>query len=135
MTARPEAEPRLGPLFFKSCWTECSRIIEPHIIETAHRRAKMHLPSKYCDMVSLHIPEVVSYRKDDRESTSIIRLLMMKSGAVFAKLRLKDIKNRARVRVIMITRRLDILEELDPVDFWRCFWDCIRCTCALTFEE
>ena len=126
-----ESTALIGPLFFKSCWTECSREPEPHILEIAHQRARDLLPVKYHDMVINHLPKVVAFRIDDNESTVVIRLLMKRHGAIFAQLAIDDIKKRGRVRVITISRRLEIMEDLEPPDFWKCFWDTVRCKCVL----
>lgn len=118
----PKAEPPdlSYPLCSKISWAEASRTKEPDIINTAHERAKALLPGRYCKMVTDHIPEVVASQVFDEETTmDVARLVQL------------DTKASDRVKVVLVMRRLRPITDLEPVDFWKVFWDINRCACIL----
>ena len=73
------------------------------------------------------MPKLITFREDYRESTAAIRLLMKNFRGAFSCLSVDYIRKRARVRIVMITRRLSIIVKLDPNNFRRCFWETVRC--------
>lgn len=113
------------PLFFKSSWKENSRSSEPDIIETAHKRAKDYL-KEYSRMVTNHIPEVNATEACSSYSTSKIRLFFKDVGGN-QDLSKEYIKQHGRTRMWMVTRKLKPITELQPDDFWKVFWDIVRC--------
>lgn len=115
------------PLFFKSSWVPCVGAKEPETIKTAHERANKLLPEKYQKMVTDHIPTVIASRVSNKSSTSVIRQLAQEvDGSV-------QMHGEARVRVWMVTHRLEPSEDLDPPIYWRVFWETLRCKFLLLF--
>lgn len=112
------------PYFFKSSWTEDSRVKEPTIINKAHERAKERLPDGYSQMVTNHLPKIVA--SEIRTSTARFRLAVKKAGG-FKERDVDEIKSKGRVQVVMVTRRLKKITDLEPSDFWKVFWDINRC--------
>ena len=128
---RSEAEERdagvSSSLFLKSSWAEeRQEFKEPDIIRTAHDRASKLLPEKYREMVTHHIPTVLTSDECIDDATSIIRLLMKKAGGI-VEMSVEDIQNQARVQVVFVSEKLQAAEDLEPVDFWQVFWDIVRC--------
>ena len=122
-----EGEVTPTSLFLKSNWAEeRQELKEPDIIRIAHDRAFKLLPEKYREMVTHHIPTVITSGECVAETTSIIRLLMKKAGGI-EEMSIEDIQNQARVQVVFVTEKLQAAEDLEPVDFWQVFWDVVRC--------
>lgn len=115
------------PLFLKSSYVKCSDRKEPNIINIIHERANTLLPEKYRKMVTDHVPTVIASKECDSESTAIIRLLIKAAGG-FTQLTEEDIRKESRIRVWLVTRKLQVLQNLPPASFWRIFWQLLRCT-------
>lgn len=115
------------PLFLKSSYVKCSDRKEPNIINIIHERANTLLPEKYRKMVTDHVPKVIASKECESESTAIIRLLIKAAGG-FAQVTEEDMLKESRVRVWMVTRKLQVLQNLPPASFWRIFWQLLRCT-------
>ena len=114
-------------LFLKSSWAEeRQEHKEPDIIRIAHDRASKLLPKKYCDMVTNHIPAMITLEEGAAESTSGTRLLLKKAGGL-EDMCIDCIRRHARVQVVLVTKKLQPVEDLAPVDFWQVFWDIFRC--------
>lgn len=116
-------------LFLKSSYAKCRDPKEPDIIDIIHERANSFLPEKYRKMVTDHVPTVIASEECESESTAIIRLLIKGAGGL-AQLTEEDIMKESRVRMYMVTRKLQVLQNLPPSDFLRIFWELIRCMCA-----
>lgn len=81
-------------------------------------------------MVTDHVPRVIASAECEFDSTAIIRLLIKTAGG-FAQLTEEDILKESRVRMCMVTRKLQVLQNLPPSDFLQIFWELIRCMCSL----
>ena len=113
--------------FLKSRWAEeRQEYKEPDIIRIAHDRASKLLPKEYRDMITMHIPDVVASGECTTESTMRIRLLMKKAGGL-EDMCIDCIYQYARVQVVLVTKKLQPVDDLSPIEFWRVFWDIIRC--------
>ena len=118
--------PNTKPWFFKSSWKENSRDRECDIIETAHIRAEKYL-KEYSGMVTNHIPKLKVKETCALSSTSRVRLFMKDVGG--NKDLSKDyIKQHGRTRIWMVSRKLKPITKLRADDFWKVFWDIVRCT-------
>lgn len=116
-----------GPeMFFKSSWVKCRDSKEPTVLGTARERANTRLPEGYRRMVTDHIPSMAASRVCRTENTATIRELILEADgdAQFTK---DDVRKYARERVWLITRKLEPIQELDPADFWKVFWEMVRC--------
>ena len=60
------------------------------------------------------------------ESTAVIRLLIKHVGGL-ERLTEDDIIKQARARNYMVCRKLKSITDLDLDNFWKVFWDIIRC--------
>lgn len=121
------------PLFYKSSWVKCTDLKEPDAINVAHERANTLLPEKFRKMVTDHIPTVIASRVCSEQSTSTIRLLIgeVMESVQFTK---EDLRKHARVRVWLVTQKLEPIEGLDPPDFWQTFLKLLRCTYFLSLN-
>lgn len=124
-------------LFYKSSWIKCIDLKEPDTINTAHQRANTLLPEKFRKMVTDHIPTVIASRVCNKSATSTIRLLVREVDDS-AQFKEEDIRKHARVRVWLITRKLEPTHGLKPPEFWRVFWEILRCAyrfslCSILF--
>lgn len=115
------------PLFYKSSWVNCIHLKEPDTINLAHQRANTLLPEKFRKMVTDHIPTVIASRICYKSATSTIRFLIsaVNDSAQFKE---KAIWKHARVRVWLVTRKLEPVRNLEPPVFWKVFWEILRCT-------
>ena len=111
--------------FFKSSWAECSRDKESDIIKLASERAELLL-EECARMVTNHMPKVEAAQAGTTESTAVIRLLIKHAGGL-ERLTEDDIIKQARARNCMVCRKLKSITDLDPDNFWKVFWDIIRC--------
>ena len=111
--------------FFKSSWKENSRDRECDIIETAHTRAEKYLKD-FSRMVTNHIPKMKVKETCALSSTSRVRIFMKDVGG--NKDLSKDyIKQHGRTRIWMVSRKLKPITKLRADDFWKVFWDIVRC--------
>lgn len=120
------------PLFYKSSWVKCIDSKEPDTINIAHERANTLLPEKYRNMVTDHIPTVIASQVCIKQSTSTIRLLV-RDVDESVQFKVEDIRKHARVRVWIVSRKLEPSEDLDAPTFWRIFWELLRCTHPFLF--
>ncbi|KAH6903796.1 hypothetical protein BKA70DRAFT_1433096 [Coprinopsis sp. MPI-PUGE-AT-0042] len=112
--AKVEAEASsLADLFFKLSWRDERRLSEALVIAVAKERAKHYIPNP--DHVIDHLPEVVMHEEHDELSTRHIR----------ESLGLETVGSR--VPSIMVMRKLQQLDTLDPEDFQDYIWQIIRC--------
>lgn len=115
--------------FYKSNYVKCRDPKEPDTIDIIHERANSFLPEKYRKMVTDHVPRVIASAECESDSTAIIRLLIKTAGG-FEQLTEEDILKESRVRMCMVTRKLQVLQNLPPSDFLQIFWELIRCMCS-----
>ena len=120
-------EPEEEAFFFKQCWTESTRDKEFDIIETAHSRAE-ELLKEYSWMVTDHLPKVEASEASNVNITSVFRVVVNKDGGLES-MSEADIEKRGRVRVRMVSKKLKPITELEPTEFWKVFWQIVRCTC------
>lgn len=113
-------------LFFKSSWKEICRGKEYEIIKVGRKRLRRLLPKMYQPMVKNHIPQVIASQECTSESTAVIRFFLDEAeGNALAGGEINQ--KGARVMVWMVTPRLRPIHTLDPANFWRVYWDIIRC--------
>ena len=122
-------EPEEEAFFFKQCWTESTRDKEFDIIETAHSRAE-ELLKEYSWMVTDHLPKVEASEASNVNITSVFRVVVNKDGGLES-MSEADIEKRGRVRVRMVSKKLKPITGLEPNEFWKVFWDIVRCTCFI----
>lgn len=122
-------------LFFKCTNAECARVKEPTVISTVADRIDEHMPVEFCPMVTNHIPTVIASQECSSETTATIRFFL--DEAMNSSKAVKDRnQERARVRVWMIAERLKGLHTLTvPSQFWRGFWDIVRCKSFLSLQQ
>ena len=113
------------PLFFKSSWMEFSYEKEFNIINTAHQRADEYLKG-YSHMVTNHIPKVEAADACSPISTAKIRMIIKDAGG-FEDFSEQYIEQHGRTKIYLVTHRLKPIERLPPDDFWKVFWDIVRC--------
>ena len=107
--------------FFKVAWPEICRDNEPHILRVALDRAAKHLPIEHQEAVTGHLPNIVQFQEVEGTSTAIIRRLLG--------LPTTD----SRVQLWTASKKLSGLETLlDPMEFWKVFWEIIRCMSDFT---
>lgn len=122
-------------IFIKSSWVEERKEHkEPEIIQIANDRASRLLPQKYRNMVTNHIPTVITSDEHTSDSTSIIRLLLKRAGGI-EDMSLDDIHNHARIQIVLVTKKLQPVQDLAPVDFWKAFWDIARCEFSINIDQ
>ena len=122
-------------IFIKSSWVEERKEHkEPEIIRIANDRASSLLPQKYRNMVTNHIPTVITSDEHTSDSTSIIRLLLKRAGGI-EDMSLDDIHNHARIQIVLVTKKLQPVQDLAPVDFWKAFWDIARCEFSINIDQ
>ena len=120
-----EPSPDTKPWFFKSSWKENFRDSEFDTIKVARERATKHL-KEYSGMVANHIPKLKVKETCSFSSTSRVRLFMKDVGG--NKDLSKDyIKQHGRTRIWMISRSLKPITKLRADNFWKVFWDIVRC--------
>ena len=119
-------EPEEEAFFFKQCWTESTRDKEFDIIEAAHSRAE-ELLKEYSWMVTDHLPKVEASEASSVNITSVFRVVVNKDGGLES-MSEADIEKRGRVRVRMVSKKLKPITGLKPNEFWKVFWDIVRCT-------
>ncbi|KIM42704.1 hypothetical protein M413DRAFT_444376 [Hebeloma cylindrosporum] len=115
----PEDEPTEDILFLKSAWSETRRCKEPEVILEAYKRAKNLLGTE-ARSVTDHLPVLVNSRELSYTSTEIIRRLV-KSPTTHG----------FRVQLWMLSKKLQPIHALAPVDFWKAFWQTLRCHALL----
>ena len=120
--------PDAKPWFFKSSWKEDFRDSEYNIIRVARERAVKYL-KEYSGMVTNHIPKVKAGETCTSFSTSRVRVFMKNVGGNMD-LGGDHIEQHSRTRVWMVTRKLQPITGLRADDFWKVFWDIVRCTCS-----
>jgi len=107
--------------FFKVAWPEICRDNGPHILRVALDRAAKHLPIEHQEAVTGHLPNIVQFQEVEGTSTAIIRRLLG--------LPTTD----SRVQLWTVSKKLSGLETLlDPTEFWKAFWEIIRCMSDFT---
>lgn len=126
-----EKEERLSEdnmnLFFKCTYAECVRVKEPTVIMIIGGRIDEHMPVEFCPMVTDHIPTVIASQECNTETTATIRFFLDEVMGSSTAVKARN-QERSRVRVWMITTRLRCLYTLtDPSEFWRAYWDIVRC--------
>lgn len=114
------------PLFYKSSWVKCIDSKEPDTIKIANERANTLLPEKFRKMVIDHIPTIIASQVCDKHPTSTIRLLV-RNVDESTQFKEEDIRNHSRVRVWLVTQMLEPSHDLEPPEFWRIFWEILRC--------
>ena len=92
---------------------------------TAYSRAEALL-KEYSRMVTDHLPKVETLEASSADVTSIFRTLIYELGGVEGNSK-ADIEKRGRVKVWMANERLKPVTSLKPDDFWKVFWDIVRC--------
>ncbi|KAK0204164.1 hypothetical protein DFS33DRAFT_1384418 [Desarmillaria ectypa] len=102
------------PLFFKAAWPENSRDREPQIIAEAISRANQYL-GEFKAHVLEHIPTVVSWQEVKYTSTAIIRQLLGLHA------------EHSCTLLWMVSHKLHPIKSYDGQDFWKAFWELIRC--------
>ena len=117
--------PKTKPWFFKSSWKEDFRVSEYDIIRVARERAVKYL-KEYSGMVTSHIPEVKAGETCACFSTSRVRVFMKDVGGKMD-LGVDHIEQHSRTRVWMVTHKLRPITKLKADDFWKVFWDIVRC--------
>ena len=122
-----EVKPSLytKPWFFKSSWKEDFRDSEYNIIRVARERAVKYL-KEYSGMVTNHIPKVKAGETCTSFSTSRVRVFMKNVGGNMDPGG-DHIEQHSRTRVWMVTRKLKPITKLKADDFWKVFWDIVRC--------
>ncbi|KAK0199580.1 hypothetical protein DFS33DRAFT_1267374, partial [Desarmillaria ectypa] len=108
------SEQKSHPLFFKAAWPENSRDREPEIIAEAVSRANQYL-GEFKAYVLEHIPTVVGWQEVKYTSTAIIRQLLGLHA------------ERSCTLLWMVSHKLHPLKDRDGQDFWKAFWELIRC--------
>ena len=96
------------------------------IIRVARERAVKYL-KEYSGMVTNHIPKVKAGETCTSFSTSRVRVFMKNVGGNMD-LGGDHIEQHSRTRVWMVTRKLQPITGLRADDFWKVFWDIVRCT-------
>ena len=81
---------------------------------------------EYSGMVTSHIPEVKAGETSACFSTSRVRVFMKDVGGNMG-LGVDHIEQHSRTRVWMVTRKLKPITKLKADDFWKVFWDIVRC--------
>lgn len=114
----------------KIYWPEISRDKEPLIIEEAIKRVTLHLPVGYRHMVLKHLPEVVTWEEDEEENTYDVLLHAKLAGATID-ISEEQIIDQGLTSVVMISRTLQEGDDLTPAQFWKVFWDIVRCEYTL----
>ena len=117
--------PEERTLFFKQSWTESTRHKEFDIIMTAYSRAEALL-KEHSRMVTDHLPTVEAAEASSADVTSVFRTLIYEIGGLEGTSK-ADIEKRSRVKVWMVNERLKPVTSLKPDDFWKVFWDIVRC--------
>ena len=125
ISTKPEEE----TFFFKQSWTESTRHKEFEIIKTACSRAE-ELLKEYSWMVTDHLPMVEVAEASSVNVTSLFRVVVNKVGGLES-MSEADIEKRGRVRVRMVSKKLKPITGLEPNEFWKVFWDIVRCTCFI----
>ena len=92
---------------------------------TAYSRAEALL-NEYSRMVTDHLPKVEAAEASSVDATSIFRTLIYEGGGLEGTSK-ADIERRGRVKVWMVSERLKPVTSLKPDDFWKVFWDIVRC--------
>ncbi|KAK0449041.1 uncharacterized protein EV420DRAFT_788562 [Desarmillaria tabescens] len=110
----PGSTRKSHPLFFKAAWPENSQDREPQIIAEAISRANQYL-GEFKAYVLEHVPTVVSWQEVKFTSTAIIRQLL---GLPV---------ERSRTLLWMVCHKLCPIEKCNGQDFWKGFWELIRC--------
>ncbi|KIM42714.1 hypothetical protein M413DRAFT_122230 [Hebeloma cylindrosporum] len=115
----PEDESSDHILFLKSAWPETKRCKEPEVILEAYKRANELLGTE-ARSVTDHLPVLVNSRELSYTSTEIIRRLV-KSPTTHG----------FRVQLWMLSKKLQPIHALSPMDFWKAFWQTLRCHALL----
>ncbi|KAK0207155.1 hypothetical protein DFS33DRAFT_647844 [Desarmillaria ectypa] len=110
----PDSTRKPQPLFFKAAWPENSQDREPQIIAEAISRANQYL-GEFKAYVIEHIPTVVGWQEVKYTSTTIIRQL----AGLHAE--------HSRTLLWMVSHKLHPITDCDGQDFWKAFWELIRC--------
>ncbi|KAK0449030.1 uncharacterized protein EV420DRAFT_1275397, partial [Desarmillaria tabescens] len=110
----PGSTRKSHPLFFKAAWPENSQDREPQIIAEAISRANQYL-GEFRAYVLEHVPTVVSWQEVKFTSTAIIRQLLCLPV------------ERSRTLLWMVCHKLYSIEKCNGRDFWKGFWELIRC--------
>jgi hypothetical protein len=108
-------------LFLKSAWPEMARRKEPEVIMEAYKRANELLGTEAPSLTD-HLPVVINFQELAYTSTKIIRCLIKSTT-----------KDGFRVQLWMLSMKLLAIHSLDPVDFWRAFWQTLQCELSLFF--
>lgn len=85
------------------------------------------LPEKYRNMVKQHLPDIVAGEQCHALTTADIRLQTKLAGGL-PDLSEEEIMKKARVRIRMLSRTLKGVTKLSPSEFWKVFWEIMRCT-------
>ncbi|KIM42705.1 hypothetical protein M413DRAFT_122048 [Hebeloma cylindrosporum] len=116
--AQPD-EPTDDILFLKSAWPETKRCKEPEVILEAYKPANELLGTE-ARSVTDHLPVLVNSRELSYTSTEIIRQLVKSTTT-----------QGFRVQLWMLSKKLQPIHALAPVDFWKAFWQTLRCHALL----
>ena len=92
---------------------------------TAYSRAEALL-KEYSRMVTNHLPKVEAAEACSVDATSIFRTLIYEAGGLKGTSK-AEIEKRGWVKVWMVSERLKPVTSLKPDDFWKVFWDIVRC--------
>ena len=81
-------------------------------------------------MVTDHLPMVEAAEASSVNVTSLFRVVVNEVGGLEG-MSEADIEKRGRVRVQMVSKKLKPITGLKPNEFWKVFWDIVRCTCFI----
>lgn len=115
---------------FKDYNMEVKRVPEFATVKLIFARAQQHLPARYLEMVTNHLPDIVAGEECHGVTTADIRLHAKLAGGL-PDISEGEIMERARVRILMLSRKLEHVSNLSPPEFWKVFWEIMRCACAL----
>lgn len=115
---------------FKKDDKEAKRVPEYATVKLIYARAQQHLPARYLEMVTNHLPDIVAGEECHGVTTADIRLHAKLAGGL-PDISEGEIMERARVRILMLSRKLEHVSNLSPPEFWKVFWEIMRCACAL----
>lgn len=115
---------------FKNYDMEVTRAPEFVTVKLVLARVEQHLPAEYREMVTNHLPDIVVGEECHGVTTADIRLHAKLAGGLSG-LSEAEIMERARVRISMLSRKLEHVSNLSPPELWKVFWEIMRCACAL----
>lgn len=121
-SAAQEGSPTELPDFFmKYTWREETRDSEAAIIAEAKERAKRYLPEGHQTDVLDHMPQVEYSQDYDELATRHIRIC----AGVGA--------TQSRIPALMISRRLEPMETLEPEQLTKKMWEILRCKPSFSY--